>query len=171
MDIELCEAKLSDKAILQNMLELYQHDASEYDGKDLDEHGRYGYRYLDYYWVEANRVPFLVRVDGKLAGFALVNEHLIKTGEAGLSVAEIFIVRKYRRCGVGTTVARQLFDRFAATWEVRQEAGNIVAQAFWRKVINTYTAGNYTEYPEGMADWGGPIQIFASKKYVLSDKG
>lgn len=162
MKIELYEAAASDKSILQNLLELYQHDASAFDGRDLDEHGRYNYRYLDHYWVEAQRFPFLVRVDGKLAGFALVNEHAVVTAEAELSIAEFFILRKYRRTGIGTTVAWQLFDQFGGRWEVRQERENVAAQAFWRKVIHAYTQGKYREYPDGMNGWDGPIQIFQS---------
>ncbi len=36
--------------------------------------GLYDYMYLDHYWTEEGRHPFFIRVDGKLAGFALVRE-------------------------------------------------------------------------------------------------
>ena len=56
-------------------MELYLYDFSEFDGADVDAQARYGYPYLDRYWEEAGRSPFLIRVDGVLAGFVLVFEY------------------------------------------------------------------------------------------------
>ena len=36
--------------------------------------GDYGYRYLDHYWADPGRHPFLFQVDHNWAGFALVRE-------------------------------------------------------------------------------------------------
>jgi hypothetical protein len=74
MAIEILPASINDKSLIQKMMELYQYDFSEFTETDLDEHGYFGYSHLDNYWVETNRYPFLVRVDGQLAGFALVNQ-------------------------------------------------------------------------------------------------
>ncbi len=73
MKIEVIQASLEDKPILQRMMELYQYDFSEYDESDLDSHGTFGYAWLDRYWREEGRYPFIVLIDGKLAGFVLVN--------------------------------------------------------------------------------------------------
>jgi len=53
-------------------MELCQHDYSEYDGADVNEHGLFEYRYIDHYWTDSGRHPFVVRVSGRLAGFVLV---------------------------------------------------------------------------------------------------
>jgi predicted acetyltransferase len=127
--VELIEAGLPDKAVLRNLLELYLHDFSEFDGGDVDAHGLYGYRYLDHYWTEPDRRPFLVLVDGRYAGFAL-----LRVGDPH-DVAEFFVLRKYRRCGVGTAVARDLFARFPGRWQVRQMTTNPSATTFWRHII------------------------------------
>ena len=129
VDVEVIEAELPHKPVLRNLLELYQHDFSEFDGADLDEHGVYGYRYLDNYWTEPERHPLLFRVDGRWAGFALVR--------AGTphDMAEFFVMRKYRRHGVGTALAREVFARFPGEWQVRQMASNRSATAFWIRAI------------------------------------
>jgi predicted acetyltransferase len=72
MEIQIKLASYEEKSILSNLMELEQCDYSEYDGYDVDEHGLYGYKFLDHYWTEPYRYPFLVRASGKLAGFALV---------------------------------------------------------------------------------------------------
>ena len=99
------------------------------------EHGPFDYPYLDDYWTEPGRYPFLVRVEGKLVGFVLVSA-LEETGNETIwEMAEFFILRKYRRHEIGRMVAHQVFDLFAGKWRVTQEEGNLPAQAFWRRVI------------------------------------
>lgn len=144
MNIKVLPASIADKQLIQQMMELYRHDLSEFEGTDLNDRGYFGYLYLDYYWVEADRYPFIVRVDGKLAGFALIN-HYTHFLDSQYSIAEFFILRKYRRCGVGRTVAFQIFNLFCGRWEVHQVRANFVAQQFWRSAIGAYTRGNYTE--------------------------
>jgi hypothetical protein len=72
--IEIISASLEQAPILANLLELYAHDFSEFHGIALGEDGRFGYRSLPLYWSEPGRHPFLVRIKGKLAGFALVKK-------------------------------------------------------------------------------------------------
>ncbi len=163
MTIEVNQANLEDKCVLRNLLELYAYDFSKFDQADVDSHGLYGYEYLDNYWIEDGRRPFLVKIDGKLAGFVLVRT--INEAEACLvhSIAEFFILRKYRKNGVGRAVAYQVFDMFPGQWSVAEMASNLPAQAFWRKIISDYTNGNFEEKWFDDADWRGPIQRFISK--------
>jgi predicted acetyltransferase len=141
MDIQVTSASIDEKSILRNLFELYIYDYSEYMGWDLDQHGLFGYRYLDHYWTEPNRYPFLVRADDNLAGFALVSVVDDRT-----HMSEFFILRKYRRQGVGEAVARNLFARFPGPWHVDELAQNEAAQRFWRTVIDRATGGDYLEH-------------------------
>jgi predicted acetyltransferase len=75
-------------------------------------------------------------------------------------VAEFFVMRKYRRQGVGTVVATRLFDSFRGRWEVRELKTNLAAIAFWRRVIGAYTNGNYEETLIDDERWHGPVQSF-----------
>lgn len=158
MNVQIFEAAIEDKPVLRRLLELYLYDFSPFDGCDVDEHGTFGYPYLDHYWTEAGRHPFFVRVDGKLAGLALVRQ--IDDDPPCTEMAEFFIMRKYRGQGVGRQTATALFDRFPGRWRVGQETGNAPSQAFWRDVIGRYTNGQFEEIQaEG---WDGPMQTFVS---------
>lgn len=159
MDVQILPALIADKSIIQRMLELYQYDFSEFEDTDLDEHGYFGYPYLDYYWIEADRHPFLVRVDGKLAGFVLVNQYTYLPGSQ-YSISEFFILRKYRKHGIGRQAAFHVFSLFLGRWEIHQAEKNVTAQKFWRSVIGEYTKGNYTETASENEDWNGVIQCF-----------
>lgn len=161
MKIEVLPASVDDKPLIQRMMELYQYDFSEFENTDLDSHGCFGYSYLDHYWKEKDRHPFIVRVDGRLAGFVLVNHHTYLP-ENEWSIAEFFIMRKYRRKGVGKTVAFHVFDQFRGKWEVQEMEANIPAQRFWRKVIGEYTGGRYREISLNNDLWKGPVQHFDS---------
>ena len=156
--IELCPARIEDKPVLRHLLELYAYDFSEYDGADVDDHGLFGYHRLDHYWTEEGHYPFLIRVSGKWAGLALVRDVVYADGRQVHSIAEFFLMRKYRRQGVGQTIAHRLFDVFPGTWEVGQIAANLPAQAFWRAVIANYTGGRFEEVRRD--DWDGPMQEF-----------
>lgn len=161
MALDVSPAAFEEKVLIRRMMELYNYDFSEFDGADLDAHGTYGYDYLDHYWVEAGRHPFIVRVDGKLAGFVLVSRHTLVVPD-GHAISEFFILRKYRRRGIGQQVAFGVFDRFPGPWEVREIAANVPAQRFWRRVIDRYTAGAFTETRLASEAWDGPVQTFVA---------
>lgn len=122
-------AEVADKVAIRQLMQLYLYDFSEFDGSDVGAHGEFDYRYLDNYWSEADRHPFVFEVAGAKAGFALVR--------AGTphDMAEFFVLRKYRRGHVGKHAAALLFDRFPGAWQVRQLDSNPVATAFWRATL------------------------------------
>lgn len=144
--VDVTSAELADEPVLRRLMELYLHDFSEIDGGDVGDHGTFGYRCLGLYWLEAHRHPFLIRVDGHLAGFALVREG------PSTEMAEFFVVRKYRRRGVGAIAARNVLARYPGPWRVHQIPGNDAAVAFWRHAISA----PFTEQVEA----GGTYQTF-----------
>jgi predicted acetyltransferase len=163
MEIDVHIATPTEKPILRNLMELYLYDYSEFDGADPGPDGLYGYPYLDQYWMEKDRYPFLIRKDGKLAGVVLVTRYNYLSGELDhWVIAEFFIMRKYRSGGVGEFAAQQIFDRFPGDWQVGQINENVSATVFWRKVIQRYTGGKFQEVLLDNERWRGPVQIFSS---------
>ncbi|MEM5773824.1 MAG: GNAT family N-acetyltransferase [Anaerolineaceae bacterium] len=161
MNFEINPASLQDKAVLRQLMELYAYDFSEFDGADVDEHGMYGYSYLDHYWTEEGRYALLFRADGKLAGFAMVRRVEVH-GEPVWSMAEFFVMRKYRQHGLGRDAACRIFELFPGRWNVAELAENAPAQAFWRRIISEYTGGAFTETWQNDEHWQGPVQEFVS---------
>lgn len=137
-------ATAAERAVVDNLVQLYIHDFSElYAGtsrSDLGADGRYVVDIpLDRWWGGADdHVPLLLRVDGRLAGFALINASPHGRAPVDRNIAEYFIVRKYRRAGVGTAAAHAIFDRWPGHWEAAVMRENIAARAFWERCIRSY---------------------------------
>ena len=165
MDVLVVEAQLKHKPVLHRLMQLYLHDTSEFTGDDPDREGLFTYRYFEEYWKEQDRYPFLIYSDANLAGFVLVNTYtvVLRQGE-GMSISEFFIMRKYRRQGVGKRAAFHVFDRYPGLWEVREHKDNLVGQQFWRTIISEYTGGRFAETILNTDDWIGPIQTFDNSR-------
>jgi predicted acetyltransferase len=140
MQVELIAATPDQEPILSNLLELYLHDFSEFHNLELDVDGRFGYPNLGLYWSDPDRHAFLLKVDGKLAGLALVKKmHDASTGRSVWDMAEFFVVRGCRRNGIGTRAAREVWQRFPGPWQVRVMQSNISAFSFWQHAIQGFT--------------------------------
>ena len=75
-------------------------------------------------------------------------------------MGQFFVMKRYRRAGVGTQGARFIFDQFRGKWEVGQMPLNLPAQAFWRRTIAEYTHGHFVEHELHDERWDGFLQCF-----------
>ena len=157
--MKLLPVEYKDKEVLRNLMEYYLYDFSEIENFDLYPHGRFEYKYLDYYWTEDTRFPFFIMVNDLYAGFILVR----KKDKHTHVISEFFVMRKYRRNGIGEHAARVIFDRFPGQWELSQVKNNISAKKFWRKVIGNYTQD---QFQENVDDQGVTTHKFSSRKEV-----
>jgi predicted acetyltransferase len=142
------KAELKDKETIKNLMQFYFYDFSEYVEAYVGSNGLFSeYFYLNNYWEEKERYPYLIEKDGKLAGFVLVSE-VQEEEKQFWSISEFFIMKKFRLSGLGRLAAHQVFQYHKGNWEVFQIESNKPAQAFWRKVINDYTEGQFVERAE-----------------------
>ena len=155
---EVRRAKESESVAVSQMLELYQHDLSDIWDQELDSEGRYGYS-LDRSWTRTDCHAFVVLVEGHYAGFALV-DRATKVQGGGYWMDQFFIVKKHRRSGAGRILAIAAFAALPGYWEVGQMPANHAAQAFWRRVIGSYTDGVYAEQTLTSGWWQGLVQCF-----------
>ena len=156
MPLEITPASDSDYSIITNLARFYIYDMSEYTGWNFPADGLFDSenQFANYWGHPGKRIwpqawlgfPFLIRVDGHPAGFALVKR--ICESPPTFDMGEFFIARRHRGQGIGRRVARTLFDRFAGRWVIREMPANKPAQAFWRRTIADYTAGVFTETQE-----------------------
>jgi predicted acetyltransferase len=138
-NIEIIPASMEQKAILANLLELYMYDFSEFVDLEIGPDGRFGYGDLAIYWTEPARHPLLVYADGRLAGFTLIDGLPRESRDVMVwDVAEFFILRGYRRAGIGTEVAHQVWKRFPGRWQVRVMVSNQPAYRFWHHAIESF---------------------------------
>ncbi|MCC8023242.1 MAG: GNAT family N-acetyltransferase [Clostridiales bacterium] len=144
MTWDIVPAAQQERDILDNLLEKYLYEFSWYDNDSVNERGRFGYPPLDWYFTQPDRDAFLFYADGKLAGFAMVNDHPEVLGRPfDHSMAEFFVLPAYRRCGLGSYAAKWLFDAFRGHWQVKYHPKNTASVSFWNRVVKDYTGGRY----------------------------
>jgi GNAT superfamily N-acetyltransferase len=102
-EITLEIATAGDRRLLSNLLELYLHDLSEIFPIQVGADGRFGYDKLPRYWSEPDtHYAYLIRCKTDVAGFALVTRGSPATDDPNdLDVGEFFVLRSYRRSGIG----------------------------------------------------------------------
>ena len=158
-------ATSSDAQLLSNLLELYVHDLSEAFALDVGADGRFGYDKLPLYWTEpARRFAFLIRDGGRIAGFTLVTRGSPASDDPDvLDVAEFFVLRRYRRAGVGRRAAFLLWNRIPGSWTVRVSEGNAHGLAFWKSVVSTYANGVVSESTRAGSPHGWRVFAFEAR--------
>lgn len=138
--VEVASAAADQEPVLARLVELYAYDLSETFDLHIGADGRYGYPSLPLYWKEETRLPFLVKVDGHLGGFVLISRgSLVGNGPNVWDMAEFFVLKRYRRAGIGANVAHEVWRRYPGPWEVRVVEANAAALMFWQKAITAFT--------------------------------
>ena len=147
MKFEIYEADgKNGKYIIYNLMQLYTYELSFFEDETTDfqllDSGLFSLsKYLELYWKEENRYPYILKVNGKLAGFVLV-----RINEKGINeISEFFVFNKYRRLGAGKFMANEMFNKHKGKWEIRTLLKNVRAQEFWRKIVKEVSNNNYNE--------------------------
>lgn len=139
-EIELIRAGTEHEPIVANLLQLYAHDFSEFHNVLLGTDGRFVYKDLPLYFREPTRNAFLVKHEGKWAGFVLVQRGSQISDDAGVwDMTEFFVLRAYRRRRIGTEIAHEVWRNFPGKWEVRVMEANLPAKQFWKRALKRYT--------------------------------
>lgn len=147
MKIEIVPVLEEEKTILSRLIELYEYDFSEFENNDVNSLGLYGYSYLDYYWTEDRRFAYFIKVDGKLAGFVMVCDFCyVSKDRDTLFMSEFFVMKKYRKLGIGKFAAKEVFNMHKGKWELTLHPRNLVATKFWTNVIEECSENNYKIY-------------------------
>lgn len=136
------------------------YDFSKFVDLDVEANGLFAaYQQLENYWKdETHRFPYIIQKEEKHVGFVLIR--FIESEQQNyFSVAEFFVMKKYRREGIGKEIAIQIFDLHKGQWEVFQKESNKPAQLLWNKVIGEYNKVSFTERFKD-ARW---VQDFISK--------
>jgi predicted acetyltransferase len=111
---------------------------------DVNDHGKFEYPNLDTYWIEPDRYPYFIKVDGHYAGFVLINKvfKILKESN-GHAIAEFFILRKYRRNKIGSIAANAVFKMYPGWWEISPIMQNKASFDFWLKVAKENAVEKY----------------------------
>ena len=143
MIVDIFLAPIKKKHVIRHLLELYNHDMSEWEQKDVNEAGLFDYRFLDNYWTEKGRYPYLITADGHYCGFAFVRT--APEQDDYNSIAEFFIMRKYRKHGLARRLLEYVHEHHPGEWTHAAHINNLVSQAMCRKVFPTLAVGEVKE--------------------------
>src|SRR3990170_3553365 len=109
MKCEIKLAKISEKETIKNLLQPYLTELSVFPDEDpdyKDRNGTYLYPYLDAYWKEKERFPYLMYCEEQIAGFALVR---VRVEDDGLwEIAEFYVLLEFRRRGLAMTCITEI---------------------------------------------------------------
>lgn len=109
MKVLIKQASIEEKPILKKLMEPYFEELNQFfeESRSTEE-----YKYLDLYWIENGRIPFLINSGETPIGLVLINSYTrIPENNGAKTIAEFYIVKEFRNKGVGTEVAIQIFGK------------------------------------------------------------
>ena len=133
-------ATIEEKQVIRSLLQPYLDELSHFPDQDADykgEDGIYHYPYLDAYWQERERYPYLLYSDHTISGFALVRqEHEL------WEMAEFYVLPEFRRHGLALTCATDIFNKHPGKWKIGYNKHNQPSRALWQKLAERLSKGD-----------------------------
>lgn len=124
VNVVLRNATLDDRDEVERLLTDYLY---EFDGRTGP------YPYLDAYWTDPERIPFLIEAEGHSVGVCL-----IRVRDEGWSIAEFFVEPLHRRGGIGRIAVERVVERGrragAHHLEAKVHPDNGKAVRFWSAI-------------------------------------
>ena len=134
-DTSISPADNGDKPLIANLIQLYLYDMTESMPFPVGPDGRFEYDFLDRFW----RFPYLIHSGDDIAGFAFVIDECPLTGRQPCwFMAEFFVLKAYRRLGVGQAALAAILARHPGDWHIAVPAANEPAQRFWGRALATH---------------------------------
>jgi predicted acetyltransferase len=135
MPLEICSHNDDHKAVIWNVYQFYCYETSIEDEYDLEESGLYSLsaEYFAQYWTNPRWSAHLLRWDGVIAGFALIeaSEALVEAQE----LADLFVLKRFRRRGIAREVAFHFMAQRSVPWTVVVFDEAQDANSFWKHMF------------------------------------
>lgn len=128
MNISLYKAGINDKALLDNLLQLYLHDLSEYIQIEVGPTGKYEQNISSKYVSSFDRSAYIVHAEYHIIGFVLVEPK----GDA-LKVRDLFVLNMWRGKGVGSAIVETLLGQ-GKPLVCNFHSKNELAKFFWDNI-------------------------------------
>lgn len=141
--IELHAAQRDELETIENLMQFYTYDFSEWLPLKLGEQGFFNIQPKLDYWRKPATKPFLIKVDGELAGFVTLDDETHVAG-AEFNIGYFFVSRRFRGQGVAKFVASTLLSRFPGQWQIFHINVNQPARLFWGRILPELTGGEFT---------------------------
>lgn len=139
MMIELKKIRPDQKELLFNLNQKYLYEMTNYYDSDFDESGNIHYGYFDAYFTDPKRKAFLIYVDQKLAGFAMIHPYSNISEQPDHVMAEFTVFPQFRKNHIAVQAIEAIFERYPGNWEIKYNEKNTAARALWTKVTKAYS--------------------------------
>lgn len=143
--IELQRAQRDELDCIENLMQFYMYDFSEWLPLKIGVHGFFTVQPMLDYWRKPATQPFLIKVDGDIAGFVTVDDE-VRFDDVQHNIGYLFVSRRYRGRGVGKFAVSALLKQLPGQWQIFHIDANQPAQAFWAKIIPELTQGEFTRH-------------------------
>jgi len=147
----------SDSPLVASLLDDYLEELSRHREVPIGASDAASYPYLEAYWRELERFPFIIGHPGEVVGLVFVRRRTTEVPPL-IEVAELYIRPAHRRRGIGTAVLDELCDRYPGDWELQVHAPNAGALRFWASSIERIT-GNAPVSRDVQARHGRRVQF------------
>ena len=120
----------------------YLSELSEFDPDiRFDEEGTPIYKWFDCYWVDKDRFPIYLVVDGQVAGIAMIRE----LEEMVYDFAEFYVKPEYRKDGNAIWFATEITELFDGEFVFATRFTNPRAIRFWGKFADMFESNDYID--------------------------
>jgi predicted acetyltransferase len=148
-----------DFARIENMMQFYVYDLSEWLPLHFSDSGLYRLRPKEAYFSHPATKVFSVIVDGNTAGFVCIDN---EDTDAAYNLGYFFIARGYRGRGLGMAVIKEVLCQFIGYWQIFHINQNDTAAQFWSKVIPQLCGGDFTRHQQVIDDCDCTVYKFES---------
>ena len=157
--IELKPAGKPDYQCIENLMQFYNYDFTDWIPLPFGQDGFFAIRPKLDYLSNPTTIPFVILVDGEIAGFVTVDDEVNAAG-AKYNIGYFFVARRFRGAGVGTHVVRDLLSRFPGPWQIWHVRENLGAAAFWGRVVPQVSDADYTVHSLRIDDCNATLYRF-----------
>lgn len=136
MSIELIPASAEQLPLIRNLYQFYAYESSDWEQEDVEIDGRFYVHepHLQRYWQDEGWSARLILVDGFIAGFLLL-EVCEDQRLADMEFADLFLLKKYRRLGIGRALLQQTVSD-GRRWLLCCYEQDEVGSGFCRQVLS-----------------------------------
>jgi predicted acetyltransferase len=136
MHIQLVPASTEQITLISNLYQFYAYESSDWEQEDVETDGRFYVRqeYLQLYWQRPDWSAQLILLDGFVAGFLLIERSELP-GVNALEFADLFILKKYRRQGIGRALVEQVMLSNPQPWVISYYRQDPLAGPFWQSLL------------------------------------
>jgi predicted acetyltransferase len=144
--MQITKVEQNGKDILRQLITLFLHDLSEFNS-DLEinqSNGLFEFDVFEWFFEKEGLTPFFIHEEDKIIGFILLQSGQFSNQEfADYVLNSFFIIKKYRRRGLGKEACKEFFKQFPGRYAISQVKTNTPAIHFWKSIYKSFSIEFY----------------------------